>query len=64
MNLSKHQSVAKHWVYFIDTDGADPVWNENFTFEVADDADLQNEPLELKVMVSYLLNSGLRSNNI
>ncbi|KAJ3023011.1 hypothetical protein HKX48_004634 [Thoreauomyces humboldtii] len=27
-----------------------PVWNEDFRFEVSDDADLQNEPLELKVM--------------
>jgi Ca2+-dependent lipid-binding protein len=30
-----------------------PVWNEDFRFEVSDDADLQNEPLELKV--SYLI---------
>jgi Ca2+-dependent lipid-binding protein len=29
----------------------DPVWSEDFRFEVAEDADLQNEPLELKVMV-------------
>ncbi|KAI9103092.1 hypothetical protein DFS34DRAFT_351995 [Phlyctochytrium arcticum] len=27
-----------------------PVWNEDFRFEVTYDADLQNEPLELKVM--------------
>ncbi|KAI8363778.1 hypothetical protein B0O80DRAFT_434478 [Mortierella sp. GBAus27b] len=27
-----------------------PVWNEDFRFEVTDDADLQNEPLELKVL--------------
>ncbi|KAJ3174916.1 hypothetical protein HDU87_006582 [Geranomyces variabilis] len=27
-----------------------PMWNEDFRFEVSDDADLQNEPLELKVM--------------
>ncbi|KAI8851467.1 C2 domain-containing protein [Chytridium lagenaria] len=27
-----------------------PVWNEDFRFEVSDDADLQNEPLEVKVM--------------
>nr|KAJ3418010.1 hypothetical protein HK105_000483 [Polyrhizophydium stewartii] len=27
-----------------------PVWNEDFRFEVSDDADLQNEPLELKIM--------------
>ncbi|KAJ3090649.1 hypothetical protein HK102_003097 [Quaeritorhiza haematococci] len=27
-----------------------PVWNEDFRFEVSDDADLQNEPLEIKVM--------------
>ncbi|KAJ3290886.1 hypothetical protein HK104_006469 [Borealophlyctis nickersoniae] len=27
-----------------------PVWNEDFRFEVSDDSDLQNEPLELKVM--------------
>lgn len=28
----------------------DPVWNEDFRFEVSEDADLQNEPLELAVM--------------
>jgi uncharacterized protein YbjQ (UPF0145 family) len=27
-----------------------PTWNEDFRFEVSDDADLQNEPLELKVL--------------
>ena len=27
-----------------------PVWNADFRFEVADDSDLQNEPLEIKVM--------------
>ena len=27
-----------------------PVWNEDFRFEVSDDSDLQNEPLELKTM--------------
>ena len=27
-----------------------PVWNEDFKFEVADDATLQNEPLEIRVM--------------
>ncbi|KAI9007389.1 hypothetical protein BC832DRAFT_610651 [Gaertneriomyces semiglobifer] len=27
-----------------------PVWNEDFRFEVSNDADLQNEPLELKIM--------------
>ncbi|KAF8930415.1 hypothetical protein EDD21DRAFT_400873 [Dissophora ornata] len=27
-----------------------PVWNEDFRFEVTDDADLQNEPLELKLL--------------
>ncbi|KND04384.1 uncharacterized protein SPPG_00115 [Spizellomyces punctatus DAOM BR117] len=27
-----------------------PIWNEDFRFEVSNDADLQNEPLELKVM--------------
>ena len=26
-----------------------PNWNEDFRFEVSDDADLQNEPLELKI---------------
>lgn len=26
-----------------------PTWNEDFRFEVSDDADLQNEPLELRV---------------
>ena len=26
-----------------------PVWNEDFRFEVSDDSDLQNEPLELKI---------------
>ncbi|OZJ02721.1 hypothetical protein BZG36_05105 [Bifiguratus adelaidae] len=26
-----------------------PVWNEDFRFEVSDDADLQNEPLEIRV---------------
>ncbi|KAI8908982.1 hypothetical protein EDD86DRAFT_206598 [Gorgonomyces haynaldii] len=28
----------------------DPIWNEDFRFEVSEDSDLQNEPLELKVM--------------
>lgn len=28
----------------------DPVWNEDFRFEVSDDSDLQNEPLEIKVL--------------
>ena len=28
----------------------DPTWNEDFRFEVSEDSDLQNEPLELKVM--------------
>ncbi|KAF9970101.1 hypothetical protein BGZ73_007287 [Actinomortierella ambigua] len=27
-----------------------PTWHEDFRFEVSDDADLQNEPLELKVL--------------
>lgn len=27
-----------------------PVWNEDFRFEVTDDGDLQDEPLEIKVM--------------
>jgi uncharacterized protein YbjQ (UPF0145 family) len=27
-----------------------PVWNEDFRFEVSDDSDLQNEPLELKIL--------------
>jgi hypothetical protein len=27
-----------------------PVWNEDFRFEVNDDSDLQNEPLTLKIM--------------
>ena len=27
-----------------------PQWNEDFRFEVSDDADLQNEPLEIKVL--------------
>ncbi|KAJ3105317.1 hypothetical protein HDU97_008214 [Phlyctochytrium planicorne] len=27
-----------------------PLWNEDFRFEVSDDADLQNDPLEIKVM--------------
>ncbi|CAM9963369.1 unnamed protein product, partial [Choristocarpus tenellus] len=27
-----------------------PVWNEEFKFEVADDSVLQNEPIEFKVM--------------
>lgn len=27
-----------------------PVWNEDFRFEVSDDADLQNEPLEVRVL--------------
>lgn len=27
-----------------------PVWNEDFRFEVSDDAELQNEPLEVKVL--------------
>ncbi|KAJ3415693.1 hypothetical protein HDV05_004371 [Chytridiales sp. JEL 0842] len=27
-----------------------PTWNEDFRFEVSDDSDLQNEPLEIKVM--------------
>lgn len=26
-----------------------PVWNEDFRFEIANDSDLQNEPLEIKV---------------
>jgi Ca2+-dependent lipid-binding protein len=27
-----------------------PVWNEDFRFEVSNDSDLQNEPLEIKVL--------------
>lgn len=27
-----------------------PVWNEDFRFEVSDDSDLQNEPLEMRVL--------------
>lgn len=26
-----------------------PVWNEDFRFEVSDDADLQNEPLDIRI---------------
>ena len=35
-----------------------PVWNEDFRFEVSDDADLQNEPLELRVMDCNLKHSS------
>jgi Ca2+-dependent lipid-binding protein len=27
-----------------------PVWNEDFRYEVSDDSDLQDEPLELRVL--------------
>jgi hypothetical protein len=27
-----------------------PIWNEDFRFEVVEDSDLQNEPLEIKIM--------------
>ena len=36
-----------------------PSWNEDFRFEVATDADLQNEPLELKVLDYDYVSSGM-----
>lgn len=36
-----------------------PVWEEEFKFEVADDSVLQNEPIEFKVCIDKLASSQL-----
>ena len=50
LNIPSHRSIRK---------SLNPVWNEDFIFEVIDDSLLQDAPLELRVVDQDLYSSEL-----